>query len=54
MIIGINCFFQHSFFSSGVATVVITLADSLASLGHKPVLINTNGTSEWYDDCHTL
>jgi GR25 family glycosyltransferase involved in LPS biosynthesis len=54
MIIGINCFFQHSFFSSGIATVIMTLADGLASLGHKPVLINTNGTVEWYDDCHGL
>lgn len=52
--IGISAFFQHSFFSSGVGTCMFSLADALASLGHKVVLVNTAGLTEWYDDCAPL
>ena len=52
--IGISAFFQHSFFSNGIATTMLSIADALAKLGHTPVLINTNMTKEWYDDCESL
>jgi len=52
--IGIPCLFKHSFFSNGVPTVVFSLANALTKLGHKVVLLNTNGTTEWFDDCEPL
>ena len=52
--IGISAFFQHSFFSNGIATTMLSIADALAKLGHTPVLVNTNMTKEWYDDCDSL
>ena len=50
MRVGINVHFQYSFFSSGSSTVAFSLAAALKALGHTPVLVNLNGTSEWYDD----
>ena len=52
--VGISCFFQHSFFSNGLATCVVSLAAAIRSLGHKAVLINTNGKTAWFDDCEGL
>lgn len=52
--IGINAFFQHSFFSSGLATCGLSLADALKRVGHKPILVNTAGKQEWYEDCQEL
>jgi GR25 family glycosyltransferase involved in LPS biosynthesis len=52
--IGISCFFQHSFFSNGLATCVVSLAAAVRSLGHKAILINTNSATGWFDDCEGL
>jgi len=52
--IGIIAFFQDSFFSNGIATTMLSIADALAKLGHTPVLVNTNMTNKWYDDCESL
>jgi GR25 family glycosyltransferase involved in LPS biosynthesis len=52
--VGISAFFQFSVFSNGYTSIVFTLADTLEKLGYIPVLINTNGTNEWYDDCPGL
>jgi len=54
MKIGIFVHFEHSFFSNGNPTTAISLADALKTLGHEPVLININGTREWYDDVESL
>jgi len=50
MKVGLNVHFQHSFFSSGSATVAFSLAAALKALGHTPVLVNLNGTTEWFED----
>ncbi len=52
--IGIPCLFKYSFFSNGVPTVVFSLANAITKLGHKVVILNTNGTTEWFDDCEPL
>jgi GR25 family glycosyltransferase involved in LPS biosynthesis len=52
--IGISAFFQYSFFSNGTATCMLSLADALRKLGHKVVIVNSNGTNEWYEDCTNL
>lgn len=52
--IGISSFFQHSFFSNGLATTMMSLADALASLGHTPILVNINSTVDWYEDCQSI
>jgi GR25 family glycosyltransferase involved in LPS biosynthesis len=52
--VGISCFFQFSVFSNGYASMAFTLAETLAKFGYIPVLVNTNGTSEWFEDCHSL
>lgn len=52
--IGISCFFQYSFFSNGLGTIAISLASAMEALGHKAVLVNTNGDVQWYDDCEGL
>lgn len=52
--IGISAFFQHSFFSNGVASCMLSLADALAALGHTPVLINLNQDKGWWDDVEGL
>ena len=54
MKVGINVHFQHSFFSSGSSTVAFSLATALKQLGHTPVLINLNGSSEWFEDVTEL
>ena len=54
MKIGINAFFQYSFFSNGAATAMLSLATALQTLGHTIVLINTNNKTEWFDDCLSL
>jgi GR25 family glycosyltransferase involved in LPS biosynthesis len=54
MKVGINVHFQHSFFSSGSATIAFSLAAALKKLGHTPVLVNLNGSTEWYDDVKEL
>jgi len=54
MKVGINVHFQHSFFSSGNATVAFSLAYALKKLGHTPILINLNVGSEWYEDLNEL
>ena len=46
--------FQYSIFSSGNSTVALSIAYALKSLGHIPVLINLNGTSEWFEDVTEL
>lgn len=51
MRVGIAVFFQHSFFSNGLATTALSLAKAITDLGHKAVLVNTNGTTEWFEDC---
>lgn len=50
MKVGINVHFQHSYFSSGSATVAFSLAAALKKLGHTPVLVNLNGSCTWYED----
>ena len=52
--IGISVIFQHSFFSGGGNTVAFSLANALKKLGHIPILINTNGQQEWFEDCKDL
>ena len=52
MRVGIAVFFQHSFFSNGLATAAFSLAKAITDLGHKAILVNTNGTTEWFEDCH--
>jgi GR25 family glycosyltransferase involved in LPS biosynthesis len=52
--IGISAIFQFSFFSNGMATAMMALADAIATLGHTPILVNTNGTKEWFDDCTSI
>lgn len=54
MKIGINAFFQYSFFSNGAATAMLSLATALETLGHTIVLVNTNGSVEWFEDCLEL
>ena len=54
MKVGINVHFQYSIFSSGNSTVALSIAYALKSLGHIPVLINLNGTSEWFEDVTEL
>ena len=54
MKVGINVYFQYSIFSSGNSTVALSIAYALKSLGHTPVLINLNGTSEWFEDLKEL
>ena len=54
MKIGILANFQHSFFSNGCPTVAFSLAEALQLCGHELILININGTSEWYDDVQEL
>lgn len=54
MKIGLNAFFQYSFFSNGAATAMLSLATALESLGHTIVLVNTNNKTEWFDDCLSL
>jgi GR25 family glycosyltransferase involved in LPS biosynthesis len=51
MRVGIAVFFQHSFFSNGLATAAFSLAKAVTDLGHKVVLVNTNGATEWFEDC---
>jgi GR25 family glycosyltransferase involved in LPS biosynthesis len=52
--IGVSTFFQYSFFSNGLGTTALSLAAALEALGHKAVLVNTNGKTAWYDDCEEL
>ena len=54
MRVGISVFFQHSFFSNGCGTVALSLAKAMTDLGHTAVLVNTNGTTEWFEDCQGL
>jgi GR25 family glycosyltransferase involved in LPS biosynthesis len=54
MRVGISVFFQHSFFSNGCGTVALSLAKAMKELGHTAVLVNTNGTTEWFEDCQGL
>lgn len=52
--IGISVVFQHSFFSSGAGTCVFSLADALSALGHKVILCNIVGKTQWWDDVEEL
>jgi GR25 family glycosyltransferase involved in LPS biosynthesis len=52
--IGISVILQHSFFSGGGNTVAFSIANALKKLGHIPILINTNGQQEWFEDCKEL
>lgn len=52
--VGISAYFQHSFFSSGLGTTMLSLADGISALGHKVFLINTAGKNEWFEDCKDL
>jgi GR25 family glycosyltransferase involved in LPS biosynthesis len=52
--IGISAVFQHSFFSSGSGTCVFSLADALKALGHKVILCNIAGKTQWWDDVEEL
>jgi len=54
MRVGISVFFQHSFFSNGCGTAALSMAKAMTDLGHTAVLVNTNGTTEWFEDCHGL
>lgn len=51
MRVGISVFFQHSFFSNGLGTAALSLAKAITDLGHTAVLVNTNGTTQWFEDC---
>jgi GR25 family glycosyltransferase involved in LPS biosynthesis len=52
--IGINVHIDNSVFSNSATTAAFSLAEALKSLGHEVVLINTNRTREWFEDCHAL
>jgi GR25 family glycosyltransferase involved in LPS biosynthesis len=52
--VGVGAFFQYSFFSNGNATLTFSIAEALEKLGHTPILININQTSEWYEDCNEI
>ena len=54
MKVGINIHFQHSFFSNGISSTVFSIANAVASLGHTPILLNLNGTVDWFDDILSL
>jgi alpha(1,3/1,4) fucosyltransferase len=52
--IGLTAFFQHSFFSSGLPSVILTLAEVLKRRGHTVILFNTGPKHDWYEDCKEL
>lgn len=52
--IGINVCIDNSVFSFSSTTTAFSLAEALKRLGYNVVLINTNRTREWFDDCQSL
>lgn len=54
MKVGINIYFHYSFFSSGLPSTVFSIANAIKHAGHTPVLVNLNGTNEWFEDVPDL
>jgi GR25 family glycosyltransferase involved in LPS biosynthesis len=54
MHIGILANIQHSVFSGGTANTSIALSELFSSLGHTTVLLNTQGSGTWWDDCKRI
>ena len=52
--IGISVFIQNSFFSNGMPTTSLVIAELLMAIGHNVVLVNTQNEKTWWDDCLPL
>ncbi len=52
--IGVSVFFQNSFFSNGMPTTALVIAELFGALGHQVTLINHGKNKTWWDDCTTL
>ena len=54
MKVGINVHIQYSFFSNGLATCSLSLAEALKNFGHSVSLVSTKGSNDWFDDVKGL
>ena len=54
MKVGISVQIQFSLFSSGAGGTSLAVAEAFRNMGHEVWLVNTNGESEWWDDCPSL
>lgn len=54
MKIGVTAHFQFSIFSGGGAASAFAVAETLRVMGHNVTLLNTNGSTEWWDDLPSL
>jgi hypothetical protein len=50
MRIGVTCRLQYSYFSGGGGHAVLAIAEAMGNIGHTVQLINTEGTSMWWED----
>ena len=54
MKVGITAHVQYSFFSGGAGGASLAIAEVFRNLGHEVWLLNTNGDTEWWDDCKSM
>ena len=54
MKVGITTHIQYSFFSGGAGGASLAIAEVFRNLGHEVWLLNTNGDTEWWDDCKSM
>lgn len=54
MKVGVTTHVQYSFFSGGAGGTSLATAEVFRNLGYEVWLLNTNGDTEWWDDCKSM
>ena len=54
MKVGVTTHVQFSLFSGGTGGTSLAVAEVFRNLGDEVWLLNTNGDSEWWDDCKSM